>query len=512
MPAPTETHSRSQSKESTEPQNKSSVNSGVYDDSVIPPSHNARTVVLCFDGTGDQFDGDNSNIVQFNSMLKKDDKNQQVVYYQSGIGTYTIPEIVGPLRSKLHMLVDMAIANHLDAHVMGGYEFLMENYQAGDKICIFGFSRGAYTARALAGMIQKVCGPAARGNRQQVPFAYKMYTRDDETGWKQSTAFKKAFSIDVEIEFVGVWDTVSSVGIVPRTLPFTASSTSMRYFRHAISLDERRAKFKANYYHLQHPDDQKGTRPGEMPLSTQWHWRICHPTQRYPGRKDKVLSDEEYDDGPAATDVLEVWFAGCHSDIGGGSVPNGTRNSLPRIPLRWMIRQCFLANTGIQFYRKTLKHIGLDPTSLFPFVTTRPPALETSASCVAEARASTYCSNPPQVTLNDQAQASPIAACTFKSEEHEELLDALSPLYDQLDLSKAWWILEILPLRHLVQDRKEFSVNFGRGRRIPNPVRERNEKILVHRSVKTRMDADCLETGKYNPKAKFKHHDVEWVD
>ena len=43
------------------------------------------------------------------------------------------------------------------------------------------------------------------GNRQQVPFAYKMYSRDDETGWKQSTTFKKAFSIDVEIEFVGVW-------------------------------------------------------------------------------------------------------------------------------------------------------------------------------------------------------------------------------------------------------------------------------------------------------------------
>ena len=55
-------------------------------------------------------------------------------------------------------------------------------------------------------------------------------------------------------------------------------------------------------------------------------------------------------------------------------------------------------------------------------------------------------------------------------------------------------------------------VNFGRGRRIPNPVRERKEKILVHRSVKIRMDADCLETEKYNPKAKFKHHDVEWVD
>ena len=87
----------------------------------------------------------------------------------------------------------------------------------------------------------------------------------------------------------------------------------MRYFRHAISLDERRAKFKANYYHLQRPDNQKGTKPGEMPLTNQWHWRIRHPTQPYPGRKDKVLSDEEYDGGPTTTDVLEVWFAGCHS-------------------------------------------------------------------------------------------------------------------------------------------------------------------------------------------------------
>jgi hypothetical protein len=122
-----------------------------------------------------------------------------------------------------------------------------------------------------------------------------------------------------------------------------------------------------------------------------------------------------------------------------------------------MIRQCFLANTGIQFYRTTFKHIGLDPTTLFPFVTTRPLALGTSASCVAEARASTYCPDPHRVTVNDQAQASPMAACTFKAEENEELLDALSPIYDQLKLLKAWWILEILPLRHLVQDRKELS-------------------------------------------------------
>ena len=77
-------------------------------------------------------------------------------------------------------------------------------------------------------------------------------------------------------------------------------------------------------------------------------------------------------------------------DIAGGSVPNGTWNSLARIPLRWMIRNCLLANTGIQFYRKTFKHIGLDPNTLPPFVVTRPSALKTSASCVAEARASAH--------------------------------------------------------------------------------------------------------------------------
>ena len=109
-----------------------------------------------------------------------------------------------------------------------------------------------------------------------------------------------------------VWrrDTVSSVGIVPRTLPFTASSNSMRYFRHAISLDERRAKFKANYYHLPRPDDQKGTKPGEMPRSNQCRW-LSRCENKH--RKDKVLPDEKYDNGPTTTDVLEVWFAGCHS-------------------------------------------------------------------------------------------------------------------------------------------------------------------------------------------------------
>jgi Uncharacterized alpha/beta hydrolase domain (DUF2235) len=96
----------------------------------------------------------------------------------------------------------------------------------GDRICIFGFSRGAYTARALAGMLHKVSSPCnvtrrtdssdptnnnyqvgllPACNPQQIPFAYKMYTRADDIGWEQSTAFKRTFSVDVDIEFIGVW-------------------------------------------------------------------------------------------------------------------------------------------------------------------------------------------------------------------------------------------------------------------------------------------------------------------
>jgi hypothetical protein len=306
---------------------------------------------------------------------------------------------------------------------------------------------------------------------------------------------------------------------VPHTLPFTASNTSIRFFRHAISLDEHRAKFKANYYHLKHPDDQKGLKLGEMPPSNQRH-PYFH--KRFPHHKSKMHSDgEEYDDGHT-TDVMEVWFAGCHCDIGGGSVANGTRHSLARIPLRWMIRECFIVKTGIQFHLESFKDIGLDPTTLFPIVVTdRPPALEPSASAIAEVKASlkvsAHVAEPSDATLTDETDDPPTAASTFKSEENEELLDALCPIYDQLKLAKAWWILEILPLRHHVQNRHNthwehyWQMNLGSPRRIPGPVRERKEKIYVHRSVKIRRDAEGLEGGKYEPKAKFEDLDFEWV-
>lgn len=87
---------------------------------------------------------------------------------------------------------------------MDGYKFIMDTHKVGDKICLFGFSRGAYTARALAGLLNKV-GLLPKDNDTQVPFAYKLYKREDKDGRELCDGFKKTYCQSVNIEFVGVW-------------------------------------------------------------------------------------------------------------------------------------------------------------------------------------------------------------------------------------------------------------------------------------------------------------------
>ncbi|PBK84150.1 hypothetical protein ARMGADRAFT_943805 [Armillaria gallica] len=479
----------------------------------IPPKHESRTLILCFDGTGDQFNADNSNIVQLCSLLKRDDRSQQMVYYQAGIGTYTSPQIPGLLTSKIYKTVDLAIAWSLDAHVMDGYEFLMQNYHSGDRICIFGFSRGAYTARSLAGMIHKV-GLLPPDNWQQVPFAYKMYTRTDEVGWCQSTAFKEAFCMDVPLEFVGVWDTVNSVGIVPRRLPFTTSNTIIRTFRHAVSLDEHRAKFKANLWNWPSARELKLSTK-TSPLSSQDNTMdsSVHIPEMEPGiewspdDEEDLQKSERLHSSPAAqhTDIEEVWFAGCHCDVGGGSVKDSTRYSLSRISLRWMIRECFKAETGIMFNSERLRDIGLDPAMLYPFVMPRRPALSVGSAMIPTGRTKT----PLLKRIVSKFRHHPLPIGT---EEEEELRDALSLMYDQLKLSKSWWILELVPLefRQQMENGKWvswFGLNLGRPREIPNL----SSRVKVHRTVRTRMEASHEHNGrKYKPKAHFEN--PIWID
>ncbi|KAI9439734.1 hypothetical protein H4582DRAFT_1942482 [Lactarius indigo] len=436
-----------------------------------------------------------------------------MVYYQSGVGTFNTPQIVTSIRAAVQKYVNMAVANHLDAHIMGGYEFLMEQYRAGDKICIFGFSRGAYTARALAGMIHKV-GLLPAGNSQQVPFAYRMYTRDNKGGWEQSKQFKEAFSMDVEVEFLGVWDTVCSVGFIQRELPFTASNTAVRFFRHALALDERRATFRMNHWH-----------------------RRC--------------KDNHDDEERPKTDVREVWFAGCHADVGGGSVPNGTENSLARISLRWMVLECFRTGTGIRFRNDALNKIGMSQNTLtslsggqFTVECAPPQRSATDDTVVPTPQSSAFPAEKEsdwlrQDSIKDTdiergtvdsknvselpAMSKEMTAVTGSSAimTEQELKDALSPIYDQLKILKIWWFPEVIPLRHRVHSLEDlmalrghhWSVNFGRPRKIMKPNRE-GEKILVHRSVELRMKAEKSKLGgrAYKPKAKLDPGEIEWVD
>ena len=143
-----------------------------------------------------------------------------------------------------------------------------------------------------------------------------MYARDDEEGLKLSVMFKRTFSIDVKIKFLGVWyaiymlchpatlssglrDTVASVGLVPRSLPFVGTNSAIRFFRHALSLDERRAKFMPSFYIQSAENVHLTASPRPAPVRRQTS-------------QIKAYEDEENAKSGFTTDVLEVWFAGVH--------------------------------------------------------------------------------------------------------------------------------------------------------------------------------------------------------
>ncbi|TFK69783.1 hypothetical protein BDN72DRAFT_959293 [Pluteus cervinus] len=126
----------------------------IQDNGVVPDFGKAkgRTIICCFDGPGNKF-GENSNVVRFFRALKKD-APEQLVYYQPGIGTYTKYQPLTSFFSTLLSKVDEALALYLNEHVKEG--FVMQNYKEGDKIYLFGFSRGAYIARGVAEMLYQV--------------------------------------------------------------------------------------------------------------------------------------------------------------------------------------------------------------------------------------------------------------------------------------------------------------------------------------------------------------------
>jgi hypothetical protein len=153
-------------------------------------------------------------------------------------------------------------------------------------------------------------------------------------------------------------------------------------------------------------------------------------------------------------------------------VPNTSSHNLARIPLRWMIRQCFLTNTGILFHGKLLQAIGLDPANLDPVVKQRPPALSHSAPLTTATNPAptpagttrgttktlvnpTDSSSPASQlgTISVGYNGIPHSSIGVLSEEEEDLKDSLCRKYDQLYKRPLWWILEVVPLQ--LQSEKE---------------------------------------------------------
>jgi uncharacterized protein (DUF2235 family) len=498
-----------------------------------------RTIIVLLDGTGDKLDSDNSNIIHIMQCLKKASPDQ-IVYYQSGIGTYDGKGLSKGFSAGL----DMAVGSGLGTHIRDAYRFLMQTFKENDRICIFGFSRGAYTARCLAGMIHKV-GLLPAHNVSQVEFAYQFYKTDTPEGWKMSLEFKRTFCMDVSVYFLGVFDSVASVGFFPRKLPLSSTPyNKARYFRHALALDERRAKFKACRFQTKtttevpgHWDtvaeiheDAMSLKRRESSLSANGHASgVNSPTnglsrsgslaRRVPvpdhpiapatgndGTPNPAVTKSKSDERRQDTDVLEVWFVGQHADVGGGAAKNEVRHKLSQTPLRWMIRQCFECNTGIIFKTHDLASEGLDVHTLWPVYTplTRPKVGPPPSIMDKYDNGSIAPISRRATVLAPVNEADPMGLHDVKlyedaynnalhkdwvPEQVEDYFDCVAPIHDQLVMAKTWWILEFWPIKVRVQPPdsdtwvKKVAMNLGRYR----PVQD--ESPNMHWTVQQRMDA-----------------------
>ena len=157
-----------------------------------------------------------------------------------------------------------------------------------------------------------------------------------------------------------------------------------------------------------------------------------------------------------------------------------------------------------------MKEIGLDPATLYPEVLPRPPAI-----AIDSLSTKVFISDVPKKPQTPEESAQISAQELGQTEEQIDLADALAPIYDVLASPfSPWWILEIIPLIHKFQlDSNKwtfsFGWNLGRGRHVPNLS---TEGVKVHRTVKTRLDAEYKNGKKYKPKANLDLQYVTWVD
>ena len=290
-----------------------------------------KSIFVFLDGTANDASSE-TNVWRLFNQLKRHKNQQTIGYYIPGVGS-----IEEPLEDDLFFKVfGDALGKGMQARILEGYDFISEHYRPGDEIFIFGFSRGAHQARALAGFIAYSGMPAnVSGNKNERKNKYERILEqlkdirdEDRKGeWKawspnQTPLLANDIKNDMnlamhpaEIKFVGVWDAVpgssfknyvqnpckEDIGIVKTYLHWipgiskgerykSDSYPPIRHIAHAVSLDEKRSKFAPLYL------------CGAIPSN--------HPTN-----------------------IKETWFPGAHADVGGGYGDH----ALPNISLNWMI-------------------------------------------------------------------------------------------------------------------------------------------------------------------------------
>ncbi|MFE6805424.1 DUF2235 domain-containing protein [Streptomyces sp. NPDC057681] len=278
----------------------------------------AKRLVVCCDGTWNFADQPSkTNVTKLALSVRPESASgmSQRVYYHSGVGTHRKEHLRGG-----------AFGVGLSRNILDAYRFLIEMYEPDDELFLFGFSRGAFTARSLAGLVRN-CGILRRDHADRVGEAWSLYRdRIEKPSGAASTLFRRSYAHETQIRFIGVWDTVGSLGIPvpgPRELEPVVNRLNRRWAFHDTNL----SNWVQGAFHALAVDEQRSAfRP------TLWH--------QQPGAAEK------------GQELKQVWFTGVHCDVGGGYRETG----LSDITLLWMVDQA--RGYGLEFDSEALSGAG----------------------------------------------------------------------------------------------------------------------------------------------------------
>ena len=322
-----------------------------------------KNIVILLDGTSNEISKNRTNILRLYGALKKTEN--QIVYYDPGVGTFGAENAMSYYYRRAVEVWGLATGWGLDKNVKEAYEFLVHNYDDGkrengsdeqpDQIYLIGFSRGAYTARVLAGFLHAV-GLIAPINLNLLNYAYRAYKgvsndktqqnnhgRDpDNNAFAEVRLFERILAPKRPvIKCLGLFDTVGSViefgryGPRLRSHAFTKNNRSVENIFHAVAIDEKRTMFQ----------------PQLWPVGGQY----------WPKRFVKSSAKKQ--------NVKEVWFSGVHGDIGGGYPEE--KSALAKLPLEWMIQE--MKSVGLHYKTRTINEIVLGKNAKKSYV--KPDAL-----------------------------------------------------------------------------------------------------------------------------------------